>query len=77
MRKHNHYAILFLKLQNKRAVTMNIKKILFYTAAGPAALLFAGCSTMSETLSPADISVDELQRRKDMASDPEGRFGGA
>ena len=53
---------------------MNIKKILFYTAAVPAALLFSGCSTMSETLSPADISVDELQRRKDMASDPEGRF---
>lgn len=53
---------------------MNIKKTLLYIAAVPAVLIASGCASTGETLSAADISVDELQSRKDIASDPEGRF---
>lgn len=53
---------------------MNIRKFLLYIAAIPAAAVVSGCSSVGETLSAADISLDELQSRKDIASDPEGRF---
>ena len=56
---------------------MNMKNLLFYIAAIPAAVMIAGCSTLGETLTVADITLDELQSRKDIATDPEGRFARA
>ena len=41
------------------------------------AVLLTGCAGLSETLYPSDISVDELQKRKDNATDPDGRFAKA
>ena len=40
-------------------------------------LLAGGCSSFSEEISAADISVDELEKRMQQAMDPNGRFARA
>ena len=40
-------------------------------------LLLTGCVGFTESLYPSDITVAELQKRKDHATDPEGRFAKA
>ena len=41
------------------------------------ALLLSGCAGFGESLYPSDITVAELQKRKDNAADPENRFAKA
>lgn len=40
-------------------------------------LFITGCTGLNESLYPSDITVAELQKRKDDAADPEKRFAGA
>ena len=40
-------------------------------------ILLTGCTGFGEKIYPSDISVEELQKRKDFASDPEKRFSTA
>lgn len=40
-------------------------------------LLAGGCSSFSEEISAADISIDELEKRMQQAMDPNGRFARA
>ncbi|MBQ4314559.1 MAG: hypothetical protein IJC21_03855 [Lentisphaeria bacterium] len=54
---------------------MNKFFTLFSTLA--AVLVLSGCASTDETLLPSEISVDELQIRKDAATDPEGKFSKA
>lgn len=51
------------------------KTFIFFAAT--AVVMLTGCTGLSETLLPSDITVDELQSRKDSATDPEGRFSTA
>lgn len=53
-----------------------MKKTWIFIAAAAAALL-TGCAGFDETLLPSDITADELQIRKDKATDPNGRFSAA
>ena len=41
------------------------------------AMLFAGCSSFSENVQPADITVLELENRMSLAADPDGRYENA
>ena len=53
-----------------------IKKISL-TLAAAVALFTAGCNNLIENVSPSDITIDQLQSRKDKAADPDGRFSKA
>ena len=53
-----------------------MKKLCLMFAAAMAGVL-SGCAGLGETLLPSDITVEELQSRKDAATDPEGRFSKA
>ena len=51
---------------------------IFYALSVLAALLLCGCSSLpKETLSPSDLTVEELEERMAKATDPEGYYAKA
>ena len=54
-----------------------MKRLLAAVSAAVSAVFFFGCSTVEDELSPADLSLAELENRMHRASDPQGNFAKA